>query len=162
MEKISFKFFLEKFPEHTLPVTLRADTYETLGNGIEPLPTLLIEQYLLEEDEEDDGMTEHLACFRLPSHDKYEAVVYWKAGLLTYEYHLKTYTKDGVGVIDNHVIAGTVVIGDKMIESIATIQEDRIICIASGATQVETMEFDTANNKILYVEINDDGTIIAS
>ncbi len=162
MEKISFKFFLEKFPEQALPVTLRADTYETLGNGIEPLPTLLIEQYLLDEDEEDDGMTEHLACFRLPAHDKYEAVIYWKAGLLTYEYHLKTYTKDGVGVIDNHVIAGTVVIGDKMIESIATIQEDRIICIASGATQVETMEFDTANNKILYVEINEDGTIIAS
>jgi hypothetical protein len=162
MEKISFKFFLEKFPEHGLPVTLRTDTYEILGNGIEPLPTLLIEQYLLEDDEEDDGMTEYLACFRLPLHANYEAVVYWKAGLLSYEYHLKTYTKDGVGVIDSHVIGGTVVIGDKMVESVATIQEDRIICIATGATQVETMEFDTANNKILYVEINEDGTIIAS
>ena len=162
MDKISFKFFLEKFPEHALPITLRADTYETLGNGIDPLPTLMIEQYLLEEDEEDDGMTEHVACFRLPKHDNYEAVVYWKAGLLTYEYHLKTYTKDGVGVIDSQVIGGTVVIDDKMVESIATIQEDRIICIATGATHVETMEFDTSNNKILYVEIHDDGTIIAS
>ena len=162
MDKISFKFFLEKFPVHALPVTLRADTYETLGNGIEPLPTLLIEQYLLDEEEEDDGMTEYLACFRLPPHEKYEAVVYWKAGLLTYEYHLKTYTKDGVGVIDSHVIGGTVLINDKLVESIATIQEDRIVCIATGATNIETMEFDTAENKILYVEIHDDGTIIAS
>ena len=162
MDKISFKFFLEKFPEHALPVTLRADTYETLGNDFEPLPTLLIEQYLLDEEEEDDGMTEHIACFRLPSHEKYEAIVYWKAGLLTYEYHLKTYTKDGVGVIDSHVIGGTVLINDKLVESIATIQEDRIVCIATGATNIETMEFDTAENKVLYVEIHDDGTIIAS
>ena len=162
MDKISFKFFLEKFPEHALPVTLRADTYETLGNDFEPLPTLLIEQYLLDEEEEDDGMTEHIACFRLPSHEKYEAIVYWKAGLLTYEYHLKTYTKDGVGVIDSHVIGGTVLINDKLVESVATIQEDRIVCIATGATNIETMEFDTAENKVLYVEIHDDGTIIAS
>ena len=65
-------------------------------------------------------------------------------------------------MIDSHVSGGTVLINDKLVESIATIQEDRIVCIATGATNIETMEFDTAENKILYVEIHDDGTIIAS
>jgi hypothetical protein len=162
MEKIDFKYFLEKFPTQALPVTLRADTFEELTAGIDPLPSLLIEQYLMDEEEEEDGMTEYLACFSLPTHEGYEAIVYWKASLLNYEYVLKTYTKDGFAVIDSKTIAGTAVVENQLIESIATIQEDRIIYIATGASDAHTMEFDTASNKIRHFEIVDDGTIIES
>jgi hypothetical protein len=162
MDRINFSYFLEKFPTQPFPITLRADTYEELDGGKDPLPTLLIEQYLLDENEEDDGLTEHIACLRLPAHDNYEAIVYWRAGLLNYEYILKTYTKDGVGVIDSQVIAGTVVENEMLIESVATINEERIIYIATGASDIRDNSFDSTKNKVKHFEIVDDGTIVES
>jgi hypothetical protein len=162
MEKISFKYFLDQFPEQAIPITLRPESYEDLSQGLDPIHTTLIEQYLMDEDEEDDGMTEYIACCRLPTHEHYEAVIYWRAKLLAYEYILKTYTKDGVGVIDSQIIAGTLIEGDKMVESIATIQEDRIIYIAIGASDVNTFDFDTSTNKVRHLEIFEDGTIVES
>jgi hypothetical protein len=162
MEKIDFQHFLEQFPELSLPFTLRTETYEELSAGLDPLHIAMIEQYIMDEEEEDDAMTEYIACCRLPKHDNYEAIVYWRAGLLAYEYILKTYTKDGVGVIDSQVIAGTVVKDDIMVESIATIQDDRIIYIAIGASDVHTLDFDTSKNKVRHLEIFEDGTIVES
>jgi hypothetical protein len=156
---IKFDDFLQFFPEIQLPITLREDTYEELSVDIPPLPAVLIDYYILAQDEVDDGMTEFIPCFRLPEAEHYVGVVYWKAGLMSYEYILKTYTKDGEGVIDSHVIGGTVVNGTELIQSLAMIAADNSIYIATGALGNEEMDFDVSKNKTSTIEINDDGTL---
>jgi hypothetical protein len=156
---MDFSKFLEYFPETQLPITLREDTYQELSADIPPLPIAMVEHYIMAEDEEDDGMTEYLPCLRLPENENFVALVYWKAGLLAYEYILKTYTKDGVGVIDSRVIGGTVVNGTQIIHSLAMIGADQSIYIATGAMGEDEMDFDVSANKTSTLEINFDGTI---
>ncbi len=156
---MDFPIFLDYFPEIQLPITLREDTYQELSAEIPPLPIAMIEHYIMAEDEEDDGMTEYIPCFRLPDNDNFVALVYWKAGLLAYEYILKTYTKDGTGVIDSRVIGGTIVNGTQIIQSLAMIAADQSVYIATGAMGEDEMDFDVSANKTNTLEINIDGTI---
>ncbi len=156
---IKFDEYLKYFPIVQLPITLREDTYEELSAEIPPLPAAMIEYFIMAQDEEDDGMTEYIPCFQLPEYEHFVGVVYWKAGLMSYEYILKTYTKDGVGVIDSHVIAGTIVEGTKLVQSIAMLAADNTIYIATGAMSDDDMDVDVSNNKTNTIEINEDGTL---
>jgi hypothetical protein len=157
--EIKFADFLQYFPETQLPITLREDTYQELSADIPPLPVAMIEYFILAEDDEDDGMTEYIPCFRLPEFEHFVGLVYWKASLMKYEYILKTYTKDGVGVIDSYPIAGTTVEGAKLVQSLAMLAADNTIYIATGAMGDDDMDFDVSKNKTNTIEINEDGTL---
>jgi hypothetical protein len=119
----------------------------------------MIESFILAEDEEDDGMTEFIPCFRLPDTQDYYALVYWKAGLMSYDYILATYTKEGDAMIDSHSIAGTIVEGNNLIQSVAIIASDKSIYIATGKETDDFLDLDTSKNKTRTVEINEDGSI---
>jgi hypothetical protein len=156
MEKIDFSYFLEQFEMVELPITIREETFEECSENVPPLPSALIDQYLA-TDEEDDGMTEYIACFQLPRLKEFKAIIFWKAGLLSYEYILATYQNDGLP-IDAKVIAGTAVEGEKMIQSIATIDTELIIHIATGIGTTEGI-FDAAQSAMHQLEITPEGRI---
>ena len=103
--KTTFKDFLSKFPEIALPVTLTEESHHHFSRTNDPLPAVMIEQFLLHiETEQVDEFTEYIPCFRIPETDGFHAIVYWKAGLMTYEYTMLTFNKDGIS-IDKRVIA---------------------------------------------------------
>jgi hypothetical protein len=154
-----FEDFLQYFPEVKLPVTLTEGSYQEFSAVLPPLPVAMIEQFLMSAEEEDDGMTEYIPCFRLPDVAGYKALVYWKAGLLNYEYIVQTYTNDGRGIIDNHVVAGTFVNGTEITQAVARIDPDRMIYTATGLLEEENDFAEASNNTISIVEIFENGSI---
>ncbi|MFZ4545088.1 MAG: hypothetical protein ACOYOA_13625 [Saprospiraceae bacterium] len=157
--EIKFDDFLKFFPEIQLPVTLREDTFEEFSRELPPLPVAMIEHYLMEDDEEDDGMTEYISCFRLPNTENFKALVYWKAGLLSYEYVLKTYTNDGLAVIDSYAIAGTTVNGTQIVQSIGMIAADMTVYIATGEMADDEFQLDASKNRVQTVELLENGML---
>lgn len=154
---VDFDHFLEKFPLIELPVTVSEDTHLEIGEANEPLPSLMIEQYLA--DDSDDEFTEYIACFRLPKQKEFEAIVFWKAGLLVYEYILATYSRNG-DPLAAEVIAGTTVQGELLIQTVATIDQELAIYMATGAASVKSGEaLDASNSKMKHLEILENGQI---
>lgn len=157
--KIKLKHFLDKFPEVELPVTLRDDSHHDFAQTNDPLPAEMIQEYIVHyEATEPDELTEYIACFQLPIEKKdFKAVVYWKAGLLNYDYVLATYDIKIGSMIDKRAIAGTKVVGNSVKLIIALIKEDLSIHIAEGVEQ--GAEYDADSTKIRRFEILDNGRI---
>lgn len=156
---MDFQQFLKYFPEVELPITLREDTYEELSADMPLLPQAMIEHFLMEENDFEDDLTEFIPCFRFKKHEHFEALVYWKASLLNYEYILKTYTNDGEGVIDSQTIAGTQVKDSQIMQSIAIVGSDDTIYIATGNINDDGTIADASQNTSRTIEINEDGTL---
>ncbi len=158
--KVSFEFFLEKFPEIALPVTITDESHHDFGKYNDPLPALLIEQYIVPYEEDDpDDMTEYMACFRLSDTGDFFAVVYWRAALMNYQYVLATYSRNGT-LIDSRVIAGAFSDGDKLTQSVATINDDLIIYVVSGQGNARrTTGYDADTSTSYRLELKEDGTI---
>lgn len=159
--KVSFKHFLQKFPEVELPITLGEDTHHAFSLKNDPIPPLMIEQFILplEEEEEIDELTEFVACFKMPAQKEYEAIVYWKAGLLNYQYVLATFGKDEK-LIDKRVIGGTYYDGEQLTRSVATIQPDGQIIIASGQEDPYSSGFDATQSTAYRVQISTKGKMV--
>ncbi|MCB0632349.1 MAG: hypothetical protein R2824_04940 [Saprospiraceae bacterium] len=158
--KISFQHFLEKFPEVEFPVTLGEDTHHIFSSKNDPLPALMIEQFILPiEEEEVDEFTEFIACFRMPAQKEYQGIVYWRAGLLNYQYILVTFGKDEK-MIDKRVIGGSFYDGDKLTQSVATLEEDGQIIIASGQEDPNDINPDAAKTTAYRLQIGTKGKIV--
>ncbi|MEL6863606.1 MAG: hypothetical protein AAFP19_04265 [Bacteroidota bacterium] len=158
-QSIAFEHFLEKFPEIELPVTLGADTHHTFSENNEPLPALMIQQFITNiEGEEVDEFTEYIPCFRVPDTPDFHAIVYWKASLLQYEYTLLTFTKKGA-IIDKKGIAGTKAKGKVLAQSVATIDDDWIIHIVGGVASTDK-DYDPTSSQMLKLELHPTGQIL--
>jgi hypothetical protein len=158
--KISFRHFLEKFPEIEFPVTLGEDTHHIFSSKNDPLPALMIEQFILPiEEEEVDEYTEFVPCFRMPSQKEYEAIVYWRAGLLNYQYILVTFGKDEK-MIDKRVIGGSFYDGDTLTQSVATLDADGQIIIASGQDDPYREKLDADKTTAYRLQIGTKGKIV--
>ncbi len=150
---------LEFFPTVQLPVTLTDETHLEFSSANEPLPALLIEQFILPyELEEFDDMTEYIACFRIPETHDFHAIVIWRAGLMSYTYSLMTFTKKGE-LIDKRVIAGTFYDGTHLTQSVATIDEDWEILVMTGQT-IGNERYNPANSRVTRLELLPEGQII--
>lgn len=158
---VSIEEFLTFFPVIELPVTITADLHHVFSQRNEPFPRPIIEQYLIPlERQEVDEWTEFVPCFRLPNTYNFHAFVYWKAGLMTYEYHLVSISEKGEW-IDKRVIAGTSSNGDSLTTSVATIEDDFEILILSGHTeQEEQANFMGAGSTATRLEILPEGQIV--
>ena len=157
--KAKFDNFVEKFPEIELPITLRDDSHHDFQEN-SPLSDTMIADFIARyEATVVDEFTEYLACFRLPKAPKqeYQALIYWKAGLLQYDYVLATYSKDG-NMIDKKAIAGTKVIGDAVQHTLATIDEKLAIFVAAGAV-TEGEDYDPNSTKTHRFELLENGRI---
>ena len=160
--KHAFKDFLDKFPEISLPVTLTEESHHDFSRTNDPIPAAMIEQFLLHiETGEVDEFTEYIPCFRIPETHGFHAIVYWKAGLMTYEYTLLTFNKDGLS-IDKKVIAGTKVDGERLHRTVATIEDDWIIYCVRGVAPANEPTYDPSTSESLHLELLATGEIILS
>lgn len=158
--KVSFSQFLKKFPAVELPVTLAEEAHHAFSSRNEPLPALMIEQYILPiEDQGPDDYTEYVPCMKIPDTGAFHAVVYWRAGLLNYQYTLACFTKKGE-LIDKRAIAGTFSDGDTLTTSVATIDEDWAIFIVSGQARSGDKDYDPSSSTAYKLELLPEGQIV--
>jgi len=154
--KLKFKDFLTKFPLIELPVTLGNDSHHLFSSTNEPLNLLFIENYIsLMEGAIEDEYTEIVPCFTIPDTFDFHAIVYWKAGLMDYQYIMATFTKDGVP-ISRKVIGGTFSDGKNIAQSVSTIDSDWTIHIVTGHSSLGE-EYDAAKSTAIEVELLPDG-----
>jgi hypothetical protein len=154
---INFSNFLSRFPEVEPPITLRDDSNHDFEAN-PPLQDEMIEQYITRyEAVELDDFTEYMACFSLPKREKFQALVYWKAALLNYDFVIATFGKEG-NMIDKKAIAGIKVFGQDIARSIATIDADLAINIAEGV-EVNGGDFNADTTKARRFQIAENGLI---
>ncbi|MEM6698404.1 MAG: hypothetical protein AAF599_08410 [Bacteroidota bacterium] len=160
-KKIRFSHYLNYFPELEMPITLGEETHHAFSQKNEPLPALAIQQFILplEKEDEDEDLIEYVPCFKIPKTDGFHAIVYWKAGLLNYQYTLVTYEPKGE-LIDTRVIAGTFSDGESMTNSVATIEEDLMIYVMTGHSANAEEVYDAGASTTIDLEILPDGSII--
>ncbi len=157
----AFSKFLHYFPEVDLPQTIAEENLRYYSSENHVLPPDLIRQFLhstMSSEEED--YLEFIPCFKLKNTQDWHAIVYWKAALLSYEFVLSTYNKNGIRLAQK-VIAGMRSDGKSVIRSIATIDEEWIINIVIGEQASAEDLYDTANSRILGFELMADGSIIS-
>lgn len=159
VKKVSFTNYLKKFPPVELPVTLGADTHIEFSRANPPLDPLEIEDYILPiEEEELDEFTEYIPCFCLPDTDEFIGIVYFKAGLMDYQYRIVTYDKRG-DMVNHEVIAGMFSNGTMLAQSFATIDPTWTIHIVSGQGKADATTYDPTESTSKELEIFKDGVI---
>ncbi len=157
--RISFSHFLEKFPEVELPVTLGEEAHHAFARENSPMPVQMIEQFILPiEQEPADDYTEFVACMKIPKTGDFHAIIYWRAGLLNYQYTLATFTNKGEW-IDKRVIAGTFSDGEMLTTSVATIDEEWVIYVVTGRAGAADPSYDASSSMAYKLELLPDGKI---
>ena len=158
--KLKFDLYLSKFPEIKLPLVLGDEVHREFSKTNQPLNQELILQFIQPfEDIVADEFTEWIPCFRIPETYDFHAVVYWRAGLMDYQYILMTYTKTG-DLIDQRAIAGTFSDGKVLTQSVATLDEDWIISIASGQADAEQSDYNASSSRAYQLELLPEGRIV--
>ena len=157
--KIKFNSFIEMFPVIDLPITLNDEIHHIFSKNNKPLPAPFIKHFILPLEEEESEHVEFIPCFSIPETSQFKAIVYWKARLMEYLYTLVTFTNKGE-FIDKRAIGGTFFDGKKLTQSIATIDEDWEILIATGQSSKNVDEFDPAASKAFKLELLPDGYIV--
>lgn len=158
VKKVSFSTFLKKFPPIELPVTLGNDTHIEFSRANPPLDPLEIEDYILPLEKEVDEFTEFIPCFCIPGTDDFIAIVYFKAGLMDYQYRIVSFDKK-VEMISNEVIGGVFSNGEMIAQSMATIDTSWTIHIVSGQGKVDSLGYDPMESTSKELEIFKDGVI---
>lgn len=158
--KTSFDQFIQIFPLIDPPITLSEESHIHFTKINPPIPAQLIHEFLapIQKDELDE-FTEFIACFRIRKTKKFHAIVYWKAGLLTYEYILATFTKKGV-LIDQQVLAGTKAEDKAIARTVATIDDEWGIFIVGGVELLEANQNDGTNSEAMKLTIKESGQIV--
>ena len=149
---------LHYFPETELPVLISEDYLSEYELNSDPFPQSFIDEVIMEWEKEVDEFTEFIPCVRLPREEKYEAVIYWKGGLLKYDFILVTLDKKGE-LISKKSIASTVVNDNVIKKSVASIEPDHIINIVAGQT-LDGEDYDASLSKAFAMEILSTGEII--
>ncbi|MEM1215746.1 MAG: hypothetical protein AAGJ82_08690 [Bacteroidota bacterium] len=159
--KPTFEHFITYFPAVALPFTLGEDTHMLFSKENKPLPAAIIAEYILplEGLERTDETTEYVACFHLPMPKGFYAIVYWTAELLNYAYKLVTFDHKG-NVIAEKTVAGTTFDGNELTQSMAVINEDKMIYLVSGQSQAALDDYAAANSTASRYQLTDDGKIV--
>lgn len=148
---------LEYFPEVELPVSLTEETVVTFSNSNIPLPGGLIAQTISTWETGDEEFVEYIPCFKIDGREHFVGIVYWKGELLTYEYILVTFDKQGK-MIQRKPISSVHADGSTVKKSVAQIDEDLIIHIMAGESSDE-MRYDPSRSQAFNMEIMPTGEI---
>lgn len=145
-----------------MPVTLGEDTHHVFSVENEPLPDTMVQQFIIPIDPGpvDEEITEYVPCFAIDNTEQFIALVWWKAGLLEYEYVLATYTNSGQ-LINRKVIAFTKATNQVIRRAVATIDEDWEIFVAEGDSSTDLDFFDPTSSRTYSMEIMSNGEIIS-
>ncbi len=160
IDKVDFGQFIAMFPELELPVTLTDESHIQFSITNDPLTQPQIQEFIHSIEQSDfDEYTEFIPCLRIPKTYSFHGIVYWRAGLMDYEYTLATFTKEGQ-LIDKKVIAGTKIHEGKLVRSVTTIDDDWIMYIVIGSTDIEEKGTNAENSRSLNMELLPTGEII--
>ena len=153
-----FAEFIEFFPPLELPLSLLPDMSQIPSDPI-PLPGVLQDAYILPfESNEVDEFTEYVPYGRISGTRDYYAMIYWKAGVLRYEYILATYSVEGEPL--SHAIVGGLRYEEEgILHSVAVIHEDLSIVIAEGIAQSDEAGLDPDQTQTYLMEILPTGII---
>lgn len=159
----SFKAFLSCFSKENLPITFSDENIIYFSQMNKSLDEDFIRRFIRqgEKESQDDEFTEYIACCKIPDTQDIHAIVYWKGGLLQYDYILATYDKNGV-LIAKKVIAGIRSDGKVVVKSIATMDEDWIIHIIVGEQDRDEILYNAQNSQSMTMELMVNGEIIFS
>lgn len=157
----AFKLFLKYFSEETLPITLSEEAIRHFSQLNPPLDGDSIRRFINASANDNDQMTEYIACCKIPGIRDYHALVYWKGTLLSHEYILATYSSQGVP-ISKKVIAGIKSDGESVQRSVATIEEDMGVQIVVGQQAVGERYYDPLLSQSMSLDILTDGQIVFS
>lgn len=158
----AFNFFLKHFSNEKLPVTLSDETIHYFDSKNRVLNDDVIRQFIQQgESEEKDDYTEYIACNYIPNTKDFHAVIYWKGSLLSYDFILATFNKNGI-LISKKVIAGVRSDGLSVHRSVATIDEDWIITIVTGSQIEKEGRYDPLTSQHVSMELLPNGEIIFS
>lgn len=149
---------LHYFPEVSLPVIVSDEYQSEYENNNDPFPQSFIDEIILEWEKEIDEFTEFIPCFKIPKQEKFYAVVYLKLGLLQYDFVMVTVDHNGQ-LISKKSIASTLVEGNTIKKSVASIETDLIINIIAGQT-TGSVDYDASLSRTFSMEIMHSGEII--
>ncbi len=159
MTKKELAEILDYFPEIELPVSLAPDSIKDISSTNKHLPERL--QLLIfstwEEGIDEDG--EIIPCFELEAQDDFYTIVYWKANLLSHEFVLATISRENQTIISKKIIAGLISDGDRVVQSVANIQEDNIIHIMAGEMGPNSSDYNPLSSNAFFMEILPGGNI---
>ncbi|MBK9012711.1 MAG: hypothetical protein IPM82_00720 [Saprospiraceae bacterium] len=156
---MTFNQFVQLFPEEKLPISITEESASEFSLENEPLPQKAIDEFLLPLEPDSDELTEFVPGFRIPDLKDVHAILYWKAGLLNYQYVLATFEKSGK-LIDKQVIAGTISDGKSIVRSVARIDEDMTIYMVSGMFEGSEEDYDANQSMAKELELLPDGRMI--
>lgn len=161
-KEIQLEDLLSFFPEVELPIEITEDLVMTAETVNKVLPTAIIEEYIIkwEGGEDIDEFTEFVPILRIKEAEEFHALVYWKGGLMKYEYVLVTLDKLG-NFITRKPIASTLSDGNTVKKSVSKIDEDMIIHIMAGENEVNG-KYDPARSQAFNMEILHSGDVIFS
>lgn len=155
-EAIDIREILKYFPEEKPPLTLSEDSLSQFSNDNTPF-TEEINAFLLSNWESGDEFTEFIPCFRFNASEKFHTLIYWKGGLMTYEYIIITISNK-LELISKKVIAGTISNGTSVKSSVAHIDEEYFIYTITGETFADN-NYDPNNSSAFSFMILPDGII---
>jgi len=150
------------FPDVELPIDITEDLVMTAETVNKVLPTSIVEKYIVdwEKEEEFDEFTEFVPILKIKETEEFHAIIYWKGGLMRYEYILITLDKLG-NLISRKPIASTISDGVTVKKSVSRIDEDLIIHIMAGENLADG-KYDPSNSQAFNMEIMHTGDIIFS
>ncbi len=152
-----FAEFIDFFPPLDPPFSLLPDIGQ-IPSVLMPLPGAMLDAYIFPfEGEEVDEYTEYIPYARIAGTKNYFALIYWKAGVMQYEFILATYSVEGLPL--SHAIIGGLRADDKgLLHSVAVIHEDMSLTIAEGVA-VEEEEIDLNQTNTYQMTIQPTGQI---
>jgi len=154
---------LQFFPEVDLPVVFTDETLNIFSCENPPIPNTILQTVISEWEGELDEYTEIVPCVLVDSNEDYHALVYWKGGLLKYEFILLTIDAraETPTMISRKVIGSTVTENEIIKKSFASIDPDMIIHIIAGAGSAEG-EYSADQSQAFTMEIQTTGDILFS
>lgn len=143
----TFSSFLSSLQELQLPLVLSGELQEDISRSNEPMPSDVAALFLPDIFQSWDEFTEVIPIGKITSLDQCIAVLFWKAGLMKYEFILYSYSKEGA-LIDRDVLARTSVEGDQINEEVAIIDDDLMIFKASSSQHSAQLLMENAMDSI--------------
>ncbi len=154
---------LQFFPEVELPVVFTDETLNVFSQENPPIPNTIIQTVIAQWEGELDEFTEIIPCVLVDSNEDYHAIVYWKGGLLKYEFILLTINarEETPTMISRKIIGSTVTENEIIKKSVASIDPDMIIHIIAGAGSSQG-EYSADQSQAFTMEIQTTGDILFS
>jgi hypothetical protein len=157
--EITFQNFITLFPAAVLPISLTSESQRMIAQTQQPMNDKWAVRFLLKEDEWLDEYTEFMACFSLPTNNKFYGLVYWQATILGSSYELICFGKNGE-IIDRMTLAGTKYEENELVQTVCTIRADWTILQGQARLDAHKAKPIPAEPELAMLKIAEDGEII--